>query len=128
MIEPVAYGRSPRSNAATTRPTSSGWPQRRSGTRPSAIPSDNPFMSTEGARKEVWAYGFRNPHRLHFAIDPADARYNRLVADSVGLHTWETVNIVHKGANYGYSAREGNSTLKADNQPARCRRRNRPLS
>ena len=83
------------------------------------IPSDNPFMSTEGARKEVWAYGFRNPHRLHFAIDPGDPRNNRLVADSVGLHTWETVNIVHKGANYGYSAREGNSTLKADNQIVR---------
>ena len=83
------------------------------------IPSDNPFMSTEGARQEVWAYGFRNPHRLHFAIDPGDPRNNRLVADSVGLHTWETVNIVHKGANYGYSAREGNSTLKADNQIVR---------
>jgi hypothetical protein len=80
------------------------------------IPSDNPFVSLEGARKEIWAYGFRNPHRLHFAIDPADARNNRLVADSVGLHTWETINIVHKGANYGYSAREGNSTLKPDNQ------------
>src|SRR3954468_1161128 len=80
------------------------------------IPNDNPFVSIEGARKEVWAYGFRNPHRLHFAIDPADARNNRLVVDSVGLHTWETINIVHKGANYGYSAREGNSTLKSDNQ------------
>lgn len=37
MMEPVAYGASPRSSAATTRPTSSGCPQRRSGTRPSAI-------------------------------------------------------------------------------------------
>jgi hypothetical protein len=80
------------------------------------IPNDNPFVSLEGARKEIWAYGFRNPHRLHFAIDPADARNNRLVVDSVGLHTWETINIVHEGANYGYSAREGNSTLKPDNQ------------
>jgi hypothetical protein len=80
------------------------------------VPNDNPFVSLEGARKEIWAYGFRNPHRLHFAIDPADARNNRLVVDSVGLHTWETINIVHKGANYGYSAREGNSTLKPDNQ------------
>jgi len=31
------------------------------------------------------------------------------------LHTWETVNIVHKGANYGYSQREGNEALKPDN-------------
>ena len=28
------------------------------------IPNDNPFVSTPGARKEIWAYGFRNPHRL----------------------------------------------------------------
>jgi hypothetical protein len=80
------------------------------------IPNDNPFVAMAGARKEIWAYGFRNPHRLHFAIDPADARNNRLVANSIGLHTWETVNIVHKGANYGYSQREGTETLKADNQ------------
>src|SRR6476620_11396864 len=50
------------------------------------IPMDNPFVAMEGARKEIWAYGFRNPHRLHFAIDPADARNNRLVANSIGLH------------------------------------------
>jgi hypothetical protein len=57
----------------------------------------------------------RNPHRLHFAIDPADARNNRLIANSIGLHTWETVNIIHKGANYGYSLREGNEALQHDN-------------
>src|SRR5262249_43202891 len=58
------------------------------------IPNDNPFMSVEGARKEIWAYGFRNPHRLHFAIDPDNPANNRLIANSIGLHTWETVNIV----------------------------------
>ncbi len=52
------------------------------------VPSDNPFVSTRGARNEIWAYGFRNPHRLHFAIDPADAKNNRLIANSIGLHTW----------------------------------------
>src|SRR4029077_16105189 len=79
------------------------------------LPNDNPFVSTPGARGEIWAYGFRNPHRLHWAIDPASAAHNRLVAHSIGLHTWETVNIVHKGANYGYSPREGNQTLQRDN-------------
>ena len=79
------------------------------------IPGDNPFVSTPGARKEIWAYGFRNPHRLSWAIDPANAANNRLIATSIGLHTWETVNIVHKGANYGYSQREGNEALKLDN-------------
>ena len=80
------------------------------------IPSDNPFVSMQSARKEIWASGFRNPHRLHFAIDPADAGNNRLIANSIGLHTWETVNFVHRGANYGYSRREGNETLTPGNQ------------
>ncbi|HEV3217218.1 MAG TPA: PQQ-dependent sugar dehydrogenase [Vicinamibacterales bacterium] len=79
------------------------------------IPNDNPFMATPGAHKEIWAYGFRNPHRLSWAIDPAHPANNRLIATSIGLHTWETVNIVHRGANYGYSQREGNETLKLDN-------------
>ena len=35
------------------------------------IPNDNPFVSTPGARKEIWAYGFRNPHRLNWAVDRA---------------------------------------------------------
>jgi hypothetical protein len=33
----------------------------------------------------------------------------------IGLSTWETVDIVRKGANYGYSEREGNERLKPDN-------------
>lgn len=80
------------------------------------IPSDNPFVGVAGARTEIWAYGFRNPHRLHFAIDPDNPANNRLIANSIGLHTWETVNIVHKGANYGYSQREGNETLLTTNK------------
>jgi hypothetical protein len=80
------------------------------------IPNDNPFIATAGARKEIWAYGFRNPHRLHFAIDPSAPANNRLVANSIGLRTWETVNIVHKGANYGYSLREGTEALLIDNK------------
>ena len=72
--------------------------------------------STAGARKEIWASGFRNPHRLHWAIDPANPRNNRLIANSIGLRTWETVNIVHRGANYGYSLREGNEVLQFDNK------------
>ena len=81
------------------------------------IPNDNPFFSLPGAKKEIWASGLRNPHRLHFAVD-ADARNNRLIADSIGLYTWETINIIRKGANYGYSLREGNEVLQADNRTA----------
>jgi hypothetical protein len=80
------------------------------------IPNDNPFLAKQGARKEIWAYGMRNPHRLNWAIDANNAANNRLIANSVGLHTWETVNIIRKGANYGYSLREGNEALKTDNK------------
>ena len=80
------------------------------------VPNDNPYVSTRGARGEIWAYGLRNPHRLHWAIDPATRANDRLIADSVGLHTWEAVYIIHKGANYGYSQREGNETLQPDNK------------
>jgi hypothetical protein len=82
------------------------------------IPNDNPFVSLPGARKEIWAYGFRNPHRLNWAIDPANPANNRLIANSVGLRTWETVYIVRKGVNYGYAQREGNELLRSDNTTA----------
>jgi hypothetical protein len=79
------------------------------------IPNDNPFASTPGARKEIWAYGLRNPHRLTWDVDPSNPANNRLIALVIGLATWETVDIIHKGANYGYSRREGPQQLNADN-------------
>jgi mono/diheme cytochrome c family protein/glucose/arabinose dehydrogenase len=71
------------------------------------IPNDNPFVSVDGARKEIWALGLRNPHRLVWDVDPAQPRAPRLIAFNIGLTGWETVVIVKKGANYGYSLREG---------------------
>jgi len=79
------------------------------------IPDDNPFVSVDGARKEIWAYGLRNPHRLAWDIDPVTPANNHLIANVVGLSTWETVVIIHKGANYGYSEREGTQVLRSDN-------------
>jgi mono/diheme cytochrome c family protein len=71
------------------------------------IPNDNPFASVAGARKEIWALGLRNPHRLTWDVDPAHPRAPRLFAFNIGLTHWETVMIVKKGANYGYPLREG---------------------
>ena len=79
------------------------------------IPNDNPFVKTPGARKEIWAYGLRNPHRLTFAVDPSNAANNRLVASICGLNTWEMITIIHKGANYGFPLREGNQAVRLDN-------------
>ena len=78
------------------------------------IPNDNPFVSVEGARKEIWAVGLRNPHRLIWDVDPAQPGAPRLLAFNIGLASWETVVIVKKGANYGYSLREGPQAMTSE--------------
>lgn len=80
------------------------------------IPNDNPFVNVKGARKEIWAYGFRNPQRLSWYVDPKNPRKDNLIVGVIGLHTYEWVDIVHKGMNYGYSLREGNEQLGTDNK------------
>ncbi len=84
------------------------------------IPNDNPFTGLEGARKEIWAYGLRNPHRLIWNVDPAGpaTRSPELLAFNIGLTAWESVVIVHKGANYGYSLREGPQMMSVDGMSA----------
>jgi mono/diheme cytochrome c family protein len=79
------------------------------------IPNDNPFTTVDGARKEIWAYGLRNPHRLAWDVDSARPRAPTLLAFDIGLGTWETVEVVHKGANYGYPLREGTQSMSAEN-------------
>jgi mono/diheme cytochrome c family protein/glucose/arabinose dehydrogenase len=78
------------------------------------IPNDNPFVSVDGARKEIWALGLRNPHRLVWDIDPSQPRAARLLAFNIGLASWETVVIVKKGANYGYPLREGPQAMTTE--------------
>ena len=86
------------------------------------IPNDNPFVAVEGARKEIWAAGLRNPHRLIWDVDPAQPREPRLLAFNIGLTGWETVVIVKKGANYGYSLREGPQAMTLQGMVAGARR------
>jgi mono/diheme cytochrome c family protein len=82
------------------------------------IPRDNPFSALDGARKEIWAYGLRNPHRMIWDVDPARPRAPLLFAFNIGLATWETVVIVRKGANYGYPLREGTQMMSSDGMGA----------
>jgi mono/diheme cytochrome c family protein len=79
------------------------------------IPNDNPFVMVDGARKEIWASGLRNPHRLLWDIDPSRPRTPTLLAFDIGLVTWETVQVIHKGANYGYPLREGTQSMSSTN-------------
>jgi glucose/arabinose dehydrogenase len=68
-----------------------------------SIPKDNPFINKPGARAEIWAYGFRNPYRMSF-----DKASGQLFVGDVGQDTWEEVDIIKKGGNYGWRLQEGN--------------------
>jgi hypothetical protein len=77
------------------------------------IPNDNPFtqIADSNVRDEIYALGLRNPHRMSWDADPANPANNSLIVNDIGLHTWEEVNIIHAGGNYGYSVREGSQQL-----------------
>ncbi len=67
------------------------------------IPPDNPFVgNNQGWREEIFALGLRNPWRL--TID-------RLTGDvwvgNVGESTWEEVEHIEAGKNYGWPIMEG---------------------
>jgi glucose/arabinose dehydrogenase len=66
------------------------------------VPKDNPFVGRKDASPEIWAYGFRNPYRFSF-----DKVTKQLFAGDVGQDLWEEVDIVKKGANYGWRLFEG---------------------
>jgi glucose/arabinose dehydrogenase len=72
-----------------------------------AIPTDNPFAGG-GGRGEIYAYGFRNPFKWSF--DPFNGD---LWVGDVGQGQQEEVDIVAKGANYGWDVMEG--TLGTNN-------------
>ena len=64
--------------------------------RDGAIPSDNPFAGTEGARPAIWSYGHRNPQGA--ARDPE----GRLWVVEHGARGGDEINRVRRGANYGW--------------------------
>lgn len=71
------------------------------GAEPFAIPADNPFASMPTARDEIWAYGFRLPYR--FSFDELG-----LFVGEVGDGSYEEVDLVQGGGNYGWPEVEGN--------------------
>lgn len=75
---------------------------------PTTGPDPNPFVTlgTPGTREEIFAYGFRNPQRMSW-----DGVSHTLIVADIGNGSWEEVNIVRKGANYGYAEREGPEQL-----------------
>jgi hypothetical protein len=67
------------------------------------IPTDNPFVGQAGKLGEIWAYGFRNPHR--FSWDTGGT--GKMILGHIGEKNIESVVLGNKGANYGWNEREG---------------------
>jgi mono/diheme cytochrome c family protein len=70
------------------------------------IPPDNPFAAEldPGIVKEIWAYGFRNPHRMTWDL----LHGRRMLATDIGESNIEELNVIEKGGDYGWPNREGN--------------------
>jgi len=77
-----------------------------------SIPADNPFVNTPGALPEIWAYGLRNPWRFQF-----DSVTGKMYDGDVGANTWEEVNRIEKGKNYGWPTCEGNCGVSGMTNP-----------
>jgi glucose/arabinose dehydrogenase len=73
---------------------------------------DNPFLSkTTGKNQAIYAKGFRNPFSM--AVEPAPG--DRIYINDVGEQTWEEINNLKAGANYGwpkYEGRQGDRRFK----------------
>jgi glucose/arabinose dehydrogenase len=81
-----------------------------SGSSGYTVPSDNPFAGRSGTRGEIWAYGLRNPWRFSF-----DRATGTLWLADVGQNSREEVDIIEKGANYGWVIMEGKECLGGGN-------------
>ena len=73
---------------------------------PYAVPADNPFRASAGARPEIWAYGLRNPFRI--AIDRPTGD---LYVGDVGQSRVEEIDVDpgsrRGGLDYGWRVTEG---------------------
>lgn len=62
-----------------------------------SIPKDNPFVNSDASLPEIWSYGHRNPQGLVY-----DEKTNRLWEIEHGPRGGDEINLIVKGANYGW--------------------------
>ncbi|HEX7010581.1 MAG TPA: PQQ-dependent sugar dehydrogenase [Phycisphaeraceae bacterium] len=75
------------------------------------VAGDNPFVGSDGV-DEIYAYGFRNPFRFSFDVNPATGlatggTTGKLLVGDAGQNVVEEVDDVVKGGNYGWRLKEG---------------------
>lgn len=66
------------------------------------IPPDNPFVANSNILNEIYAFGFRNPWRMS-----QDIQSDQIYIGDVGWRSFEEINILKKGRNYGWACFEG---------------------
>jgi glucose/arabinose dehydrogenase len=84
-----------------------------------AAPADNPFVGDDNYDPRIWAVGFRNPWRCSFDMGGD----NELFCGDVQQNSFEEVDIVTKGANYGWRVMEGTHCfdyVNPNDHPASC--------
>ena len=67
------------------------------------IPKDNPYANIKEKVGEIWCRGFRNPHRISWNRNNP----SQMFVSNIGQHSVEEVDLVKKGADYGWPNREG---------------------
>lgn len=83
------------------------------------IPPDNPFapesgcVGGEAGRPEIWAWGLRNPWRMSF-----DRSTGALWVGDVGQGSYEEIDILEGGRNYGWNQVEGFACYRANCDPS----------
>ncbi len=67
------------------------------------IPSSNPYAKENNTRTlgEIYAYGFRNPHRISWS------KSGQMLVANIGQAKVESVNLIMPGHDYGWPIREG---------------------